>query len=63
MAGKITGVLGDAVAKLTFDEEFQDKRHKDSFSHGLEGAARVGECFYLAVIQAFSYCCTKYFPR
>ena len=49
--GKISGVLGDTVAKLTFDKDFQANRKRSSTSgsrsgsrsvgQGLEGAAKV----------------------
>ena len=39
----MTGVLGDTVAKLTFDNEFQGRRSKGSGSvgQGLEGMVKV----------------------
>lgn len=38
----MTGVLGDTVAKLTFDDEFQEKRKRvGSVRQGVEGAAMV----------------------
>lgn len=46
--GKVSGVLGDAAAKLTMDEEYQEKRRRrtggsDSVRRGVEGAAKVDE--------------------
>ena len=43
VVGKMTGVLGDTFAKLTFDEEFQDKRSRggSSVGQGLEGVVKV----------------------
>ena len=39
----MTGVLGDAVAKLTFDSDFQKQRQlqSDSLGQGLESFAMV----------------------
>ena len=42
----MSGVLGDAAAKLTMDEEYQEKRRRrtggsDSVRRGMEGAAKV----------------------
>ena len=41
--GKVTGVLGDAAAKLSFDKDYQKTRKKASGSvgEGVEGAAKV----------------------
>lgn len=46
--GKVSGVLGDAAAKLTMDTEYQEIRKRrtggsDSFRRGMEGAAKVRE--------------------
>ena len=43
VAGKVTGVLADAVAKLSFDSEYQQDRRKASgtIGDGVEGAAKV----------------------
>lgn len=42
--GKVSGVLGDAAAKLTFDTKYLEgrKRTGDSLGEGVEGAAKVG---------------------
>jgi len=41
--GKMTGALGDAAAKLSFNTEFQQERKKvtGTFGEGVEGAAKV----------------------
>ena len=41
--GKVSGVLGDAAAMLTFDTEFQKDRKKaaGSIGEGVEGVAKV----------------------
>ena len=43
VGAKVTGVLGDAVAKLTLDEKFQEERqHKSAtFGQGLETFGKV----------------------
>ena len=43
MGAKVTGVFGDVVAKLTFDEEFMEKRQRQqsSFGQGLESLSKV----------------------
>lgn len=66
---KVSGVLGDAAAMLTFDSEFQKDRKKASSSigEGVEGAAKVGdmEVLYLkgggeAYIWHWVALCTVY---
>ena len=42
--GKVVGVLAKTGAKLTMDEDFQEKRRRagtGGVRHGFEGAARV----------------------
>ena len=43
MAGTLTGVFGDAFAKLSFDKEYQEKRRQgsDSMGKNFEGAIKV----------------------
>lgn len=43
VGAKITGVFGDAVAKLTFDQEFQEQRRQGdaSIGKGIEGLGKV----------------------
>ena len=44
MFGRLTGVVGNTMAKLTMDDEFQGKRQQQkagSVGQGLEGAAKV----------------------
>ena len=44
--GKVTGVLGDAAAKFSFDSEYQEGRKKTSGVYGnVEGAAMVSQMF------------------
>ena len=47
MGAKVTGVFGDVVAKLTFDEEFLEKRQRQqsSFGQGLESLSKVSRHF------------------
>ena len=44
--GKVSGVLGDAAAKLTMDDEYQEQRRRraggtDSIGRSVGGAAKV----------------------
>ncbi len=43
VGARVTGVFGDVVAKLTFDEEFMErrKRQNTSFGQGLESLSKV----------------------
>ena len=43
VGAKVTGVFGDVVAKLTFDEDFmkQRKRQQTSFGQGIESFSKV----------------------
>ena len=47
MGARMTGVLGDAVAKLTFDSDFQKQRQQQSasLSQGLESFAMVSQLY------------------
>ena len=49
--GKMTGVLGDAAAKLSFNTEFQQDRKKvaGTFGEGVEGAAKVWRNSYICI--------------
>ena len=61
MVGQVTGVLGDTVAKLTFDDDFQGKRQQQkagSVGQGLEGAAKVGQSCRLFGRWFYHYTCT-----
>ena len=47
--GKVSGVLGDAAAKLTMDDEYQEQRRRraggaDSIGRSVGGAAKVCIC-------------------
>ena len=56
---RITGTVGDVFAKLTFDEEFIDKRQQQKsrpprLSQKLGGFARVS-CHYYACTQIHGF--------
>ena len=43
VGAKVTGVVGDVFAKLTFDEEFKEqrKRQQATFGQGIESLSKV----------------------